>query len=528
MQDVIDTLLVHARGVWRQRWYMLLIVWMVSIAGWLVVYKLPDQYRAAARVYVDTQSILRPLLSGLTVDNSNQGAQQVALMTRTLLSRPNLEKVARMTDLDLKGQNPEQMEAVLTGLSKEITLEGTGRENLYTIAYVNNDPQLAKRVVQSLLTIFVESSLGETRRDTDSAQQFIGKQIEDYEARLVEAEEKLKEFKRRNVGVMPARGEGYYESMQAAMGALEQAQLELHEVEDRRNEIKRQLEDEELNSESLIPSSPVATAPSAIDGRIQSLQAKMDGLLFQFTDRHPDVIEIKRIIAQLEKQKQEEIKAAALKPGEKQREAVSPVYTQLKLALGEADANVASLRVRVNEHSRRVNQLKAMVDTIPKVETELGQLNRDYDVNKLNYETLLARREAAKMSEAAGQTSDEVKFKVIDPPYVPSTPSNPNRPLLMSVVLLGGVVAGIAFAFLLSQFKPSFDSRRSLTEITGLPVLGSVSMVWTPVQLRKRRIELGAFGLVGATLLIAFGGVEAVVLLDVDVMGRIKGLVGNI
>ena len=148
MQDVIDALLVHARGVWRQRWYMLLIVWMVSIAGWLVVYKLPDQYRAAARVYVDTQSILRPLLSGLTVDNSNQGAQQVALMTRTLLSRPNLEKVARMTDLDLKGQTPEQMETVLTGLSKEITLEGTGRENLYTIAYVNNDPQLAKRVVQ--------------------------------------------------------------------------------------------------------------------------------------------------------------------------------------------------------------------------------------------------------------------------------------------------------------------------------------------------------------------------------------------
>ncbi len=525
MQDVIDILLVYARGVWRQRWYMILIVWLVSVAGWLVVYKLPDQYRAAARVYVDTQSILRPLLSGLTVDNSNQGAQQVALMTRTLLSRPNLEKVARMTDLDLKGQNPEQMEAVLTALGKEITLEGTGRENLYTIAYVNNDPQLAKRVVQSLLTIFVESSLGETRRDTDSAQQFIGKQIEEYEVRLIEAEEKLKEFKRRNVGVMPARGEGYYESMQAAMGTLEQTQLELREVENRRNEIKRQLEDEELNTEPATPSKPVAMAPSAVDGRIQSLQAKMDGLLLQFTERHPDVIEIKRIIAQLEKQKQEEVKEFASKPSEKQREVVSPVYMQLKLALGEADANVASLRVRVSEHSRRVSQLRAMVDTIPKVETELGQLNRDYNVNRQNYETLLARREAAKMSEEAGQTSDEVKFKVIDPPYVPSAPSSPNRPLLMSMVLLGGLAAGIAFAFLLSQFKPGFDSRRSLAEITGLPVLGSVSMVWTPVQLRKRRIELGFFGLVGASLLIIFGGVEALLWLNVDIIGRIKGLV---
>lgn len=524
MQDVIETLLVHARGVWRQRWYMILIVWLVSLAGWLVVYKLPDQYKASARVYVDTQSILKPLLRGLTVD-SNQGAQQVALMTRTLLSRPNLEKVARMTDLDLKGQNSEQMEAILSGLGKDIALEDTGRENLYTISYVNNDPQLAKRVVQSLLTIFVESSLGETRRDTDTAQQFIDKQIAEYEARLVEAEEKLKEFKRQNVGVMPARGEGYYESMQATMGALEQAQLELREVENRRDEIKRQLEDEELNAESAIPGKPVAVAPSAVDGRIQSLEAKMDGLLLQFTERHPDVIEIKRIIAQLEKQKQEELKASMPAAGEKRQES-NPVYLQLKLALGEADANVASLRVRVNEHARRVNQLKAMVDTIPKVETELGQLNRDYDVNKQNYETLLARREAAKMSEAAGQTSDEVKFKVIDPPYVPSTPSSPNRPLLMLLVLLGSLAAGIAFAFLLAQLKPVFDSRRNLAEITGLPVLGSISMVWTPAQRRKRRIELGSFGLVGATLLMIFGGIETLLLLNVDVVGHIKGLVG--
>ncbi len=527
MQDVIEILLVHARGIWRQRWYMILIIWLVSVAGWLMVHKLPDQYKASARVYVDTQSILKPLLSGLTVDNSNQGAQQVALMTRTLLSRPNLEKVARMTDLDLKGQNQEQMEAVLNALGKEIILEGTGRENLYTISYVNNDPQLAKRVVQSLLTLFVESNLGETRRDTDNAQQFIDKQITEYEARLVEAEEKLKEFKRRNVGVMPARGEGYYESMQSAMGALEQAQLELREVENRRNSIKRQLEDEELNSESLIPNKPAvaSAASSATDARIQSLQAKMDGLLLQFTERHPDVIEIKRIIAQLEKQKQEEIKAAAPRPG--QRESSSPVYMQLKLALGEAEANVASLRVRVNEHTRRVNQLRDMVDTIPKVETELAQLNRDYDVNKQNYETLLARREAAKISQEAGQTSDEVKFKVIDPPYVPSVPSSPNRPLFMLLVLFGGVVSGIAVAFLLSQLKPAFDSRRSLTEITGLPVLGSISMVWTPAQLRKRRIELGSFGLAGASLLVIFGGIETLLLLDVDVIGRIKGLVGS-
>lgn len=521
MQEIIAQGLVYVRGVWRHRWFMLLVAWLVCAAGWIIVYKMPDQYKASARVYVDTQSLLKPLLRGLTVETDI--GQQVALMTRTLLSRPNLEKVARMTDLDLKAQQPEQMESLLEGLGKQITLEGTGRENLYTISYVNADPQLAKRVVQSLLTIFVENSLGESRKDSDSAQQFIDKQIQEYEQRLVEAEERLKEFKRKNVGIMPSRGEGYYESMQAEMAALDQSRLELRQAENRRNEIKRQLEDEELGSESVITSQPT-TATSAIDGRIRDLQSKLDSLLLQYTERHPDVIEIKRIMADLEKQKAQELKATAKKGPQAE---TNPVYAQLKIALSQADANVASLRTNVAEHTRRIGQLKGMVDVIPQVETEMAQLNRDYEVNKQNYETLLARREAAKMSQQAGESADEVKFRVIDPPFVPSAPSGPNRPLFMGLVMLGGVAAGVVFAFLMSQLRPVFDDRRTLSEITGVPVLGSVAMVWTAAQTQKRRIELGSFALAGVGLLAVFAGIETLQLLDIDVLGRIKNLVGS-
>ncbi|MEQ6341900.1 MAG: Wzz/FepE/Etk N-terminal domain-containing protein [Gammaproteobacteria bacterium] len=524
MQDVIVQVLVYARGVLRHRWLVLLVAWLVCFVGWVVVYKMPDQYKASARVYVDTQSILKPLLSGLTVQTDIE--QQIALMTRTLLSRPNLEKVARMTDLDLQGKEPEQMEGLLAALGKNITMEGTGRENLYTISYVNSDPQLAKKVVQSLLTIFVESSLGESRRDSDSAQHFIDKQIADYERRLVEAEEKVKEFKRKNVGMMPARGEGYYDSMQTEMGLLNQAQLELREAENRRNELKRQIEDEDPSDTATFSPPPTAST-SAIDARIEALRSKMDSMLLQYTERHPDIIETKRIIAELQKQKQDELKATSTTKKGGGASSTNPVYAQMKIALNEADANVASLRVRVGEYSRRVNQLKGMVNIIPQVETELAQLNRDYEVNKQNYDTLLARRESAKMSQEVGQNADDVKFRVIDPPYVPSTPSAPNRPLLMSLVLLGGLVGGLVFALLFSQLKPVFDNRRSLAEITGIPVLGSVSMVWTPAQTRKRRIEMGAFALTGLGLLVIFGGIETLLLLDVDVVGRVKGLVGS-
>lgn len=521
MQEIITQGLVYVRGIWRHRWLMLLVAWLVCAAGWIIVYKMPDQYKASARVYVDTQSVLKPLLRGLTVETDV--GQQVALMTRTLLSRPNLEKVARMTDLDLKAQQPEQMESLLDGLGKQITLEGTGRENLYTISYVNDDPQLAKRVVQSLLTIFVENSLGESRKDSDSAQQFIDKQIQEYEQRLIEAEERLKEFKRKNVGIMPSRGEGYYESMQAEMAALDQARLELRQAENRRNEIKRQLEDEEMDSAPGTVVQPTVST-SAIDGRIRDLQSKLDSLLLQYTERHPDVIEIKRIMAELEKQKAQELKSTVKKGPQAE---TNPVYAQVKIALSQADANVASLRTNVAEHTRRISQLKGMVDVIPQVETEMAQLNRDYEVNKQNYETLLARRESAKMSQQAGESADEVKFRVIDPPFVPSAPSGPNRPLLMGMVMLGGLAAGLVFAFLLSQLRPVFDDRRTLSEITGIPVLGSVAMVWTAAQTQKRRIELGSFALVGLGLLAVFAGIETLQLLDIDVLGRIKNLVGS-
>ena len=138
MQDIIAQITSYARGAWRNRWYMIAAVWFVCIAGWLVVYKLPDEYEATARVYVDTQSVLRPLLKGIAVEGGVQ--QQVALMTRTLLSRPNLEKVARMTDMDLKAKTPEQMDALLDGLRHDIQIADAGKVDLYTITYQNSNP----------------------------------------------------------------------------------------------------------------------------------------------------------------------------------------------------------------------------------------------------------------------------------------------------------------------------------------------------------------------------------------------------
>ena len=185
MQELIKQLFGIARGMWRYRWPGVFAAWLVAIVGVVVVFRVPDQYEASARVYVDTQSILKPLMAGLTVQPNV--AQQVNMLSRTLLSRPNLERLVRMADLDLGAKAVEAQDALITDLGKRIEIRDAGRDNLYTLAIKDNDQDRARLIIQSLTSIFVESSLGASRKDTDVARAFLDEQIRRYEAKLEEA-----------------------------------------------------------------------------------------------------------------------------------------------------------------------------------------------------------------------------------------------------------------------------------------------------------------------------------------------------
>lgn len=500
MDQVLQQFLGYAKAAWRRRWWGVVVAWLVCIVGWTWVMMMPDRYQASARVYVDTQSLLKPLLSGLTVAPNVD--QQITLMTRQLVSRPTLEKVARMTDLDVKAKTPEQTEAMLDDLASKISIADAGRENLYTISYQDANPELARKVVQSLLTIFVETSLGKTRQDISSSQRFIEEQLQQYQQKLVEAENALTEFKRKYIGMMPGQGGDYYAKLAETSTLLRQAQLDQQEAVNRRNQLRRQLADEEPE---LTAAAAAAPTNSEIDNRIQALQRQLDQLRMQFTDLHPDIQSTKRLIAQLEAQKKAEIAQRKADPVGARIQ--NPVYQQLTIAIAEADATVSSLGARVAEYQRRYNELRSASNMIPQVEQEYTQLMRDYNVYKNNYDELLARRESVTLSGEVESKTDTVEFRVIDPPFVPSEPSWPNRPLLLSLVALGGLGAGIAVAFLLSQLRRTVTDRRVLRELTGLPVLGGVSRVDTPETLRRRRKGLLTYLAALGSLIAAYGGV---------------------
>jgi polysaccharide chain length determinant protein (PEP-CTERM system associated) len=500
MEDLISELLLHLRGIWKYRWYATGVAWLLALAGWATVFSLPNDYQTSARVFVDTQSILKPLLSGMTsVPNVEQ---QVSIMSRTLLSRPNVERIMRMTDLDVKAGTARQKEALVDQLMNNIKITGTSSHDIYTISYSDHDPRLVRDVVQSLLTIFVEGSFKGKRNDSEQAVQFIDEQIRSYEARLVAAENSVKQFKLKNSGLLPRLGADYGAQLAGASDALATARLELAEAEQTRVAIAAQVRgDGPKNGAKARSNSP------ELDARIESINKNLDTLRLQYTELHPDIVAARRLLGQLEARKLEESRQAA-NDGDPGRN-YSPMLQQLKVALTEADAKIAAIRVRVIEYGARHERLLAQSRAVPEVESQLAQLNRDYEINKENYGKLISKREAAKLSGELSSTTEMMTFKIIDPPTLPAAPSGPNRPLLYSMVMLAALMGGAAAALLISQARPTFVSPGAMRQLTGLNVLGTVSMNWTAAEQGRRRRGQLALGLSFVTLLSMYGAVLA-------------------
>ncbi len=495
MEDLISQMLLHVRGIWKYRWYALAVMWLVGLLGWTKVFLMPNDYQTSARVYVDTQTILKPLLAGMTsVPNVEQ---QVSIMSRTLLSRPNVERVMRMVDLDLRATSPREHEAVLEDLMGRIKISGTNSNDIYTISYNNRDPKLVRDVVQSLLTIFVEGSFKGKSGDSAKAVQFIDEQIKSYEERLVAAENTVKEFKLRNAGLLPRQGVDYTGQLAIAGDALNAARLELAEAEQARAAIKAQISDPKPGAlRAAFIRNP------ELDTRIAAVYKNLDALQLQYTELHPDVVAARRLLAQLEARKLEESRSDGdTDPGRN----YSPMLQQLKVALTEADAKIAAVRVRVAEYTMRHERLQMQSNAVPEVESQLAQLNRDYEINKLNYEKLIGRREAAKLSGDLSSTTEMMTFKIIDPPFMPVAPVGPNRLLFHSLVLLGALLAGPATALMISQARPTFSGPGAMRELTGLTVLGTVSMNWTDAGRRKRLRGQYLFGAGFVALLCVYG-----------------------
>lgn len=504
MEHLIEQLLSVLRGIVRWRWVACAVAWLVSVAGWAWVSTLPDVYRSYSRIYVDTDTLLNPLLSGLTV-RPNTG-QQVRLMAGTLLSRPNVEEVIRRADLDHGVNSEVEMQRLVGDVASNLSLSSSGRSNLYQLSYTAENPKLATRVVREAVNLFMERGIGNTARDLKKSQDFIEAQLRSYQARLVEIEKRVEQFKREHVGMLGRDGQDYYARREAARAALESTQLELQEARQARDAYRRQMEGGEPLL--LFPQGGTRIDPELAQ-RITALEKQLDALRLRYTDEHPDVVATIRLIDELNSRK---ATAANAIPGVADGGGTSAYAEQMAVALANADSRVAALETRVTAYAAKYKAMAEAVDRIPEIERQYAALLRDHAVLKSNYDNLIATREKASISQEVEDKTTAVEFRIIDPPTVPIDPAAPNRLLLSTTVLLVGIGAGIGVAFLLSQLRPTVDSIRMLEDLTGRVDLVTVSDHATETSQRARRRSILSYSLVTIALVGVYTAVMTITL----------------
>ncbi len=517
MEELLAQLSTIARSMWRFRWLSVGVAWLVGIAGAVAAFAIPDQYEASSRVFVNTDSILKPLMSGLAVQPNVD--QQVAMLSRTLISRPNVEKLVRMADLDLKAQSKPQQDALVTDLMGSLQIKSVGRDNLYTLAYRDSDSAKAQKVIQSFVSIFIESSLGSARKDTDSAKVFINEQIKAYEGKLLEAEARLKDFRIRNIEMQSKDGMDSVSRLGQLSEQLEQAKLELREAEQALQASRQQIENEKSQNaapaslESPVDDPMLGIATPEIDSRIDAQKRNLDMLLQRYTEQHPDVVSTRKLIRELEDQKKKELvelrKAAAANPSALPSGG-NVIYQELNKMLANSELQVAALKARVAEYNSRYRQARELLKVAPQIEAEATQLNRDYGIHKKNYEDLVNRRETAEMSGDLDSATGGVDFRLIDPPRVSDKPVSPNRLILVLMAMVAAIASGFVVAFGASQLRPVFHSASELRAKFEFPLLGMVSMVASDADHKRSRVDrfkfiLSSGGLVGVFLVGLIG-----------------------
>ncbi len=491
----------YAKAGWRHRWLGLAVAWLICLVGWAAVYQLPNHYTVSTRVFAAPDLILGETLRGLAVEGNS--AQQVETLQRTLLARPNLERVIARTGLDLRPGSQGEREELIRNLGRQIRIELQTRQ-LFRIEYSDSDPRVAHDVVRTILALFLERAANNDRQQMDNARNFINQQLQAYENQLREAEQRRAEFRSRFLDLLP-QGDSGLSRLEQSRTRLAGLRGELEDQNVRRELVRRQFE-----------ATPAVLAPDTFvggggggggGGRVSLAEGELRELRLRFTDQHPAVVAQRQIIAELRA-----MGAAADGPRPAAGNATAPVRQagpranpqreMLQGRLLDAEAAIASLERQIRAETAEVARLEALARSVPQVQAQFANLDRDYAVLKRQYEELLERRESLQVAGAARAGADQVRLEVVEPPVVPVTPVGPNRPILAASVLAVGLGAGAFLAIALSLLDRSFHSIRDLRAI-GLPVLGAISALRQRRQLVPNLVFVGS----AAALLVIFAGV---------------------
>ena len=519
MNELVEEIYRYLRLVSSRRKLVPISAALVCIIGWAVVAFLPNKFTVRSILQVERSSILQPLLKGITVE-TDIAIEMAGLMRQMMLVPKNLELIAHDAGLDKLADTPEELDKLVAKLETSIDISAIeDKRGIYMVTYSDSNAQTAQKVVESLIKRFVDSIIATIRADSEEARRILDQQIAEYRIKLDESALKLKTFKQQHIDLISEDGRTYYSRLQDAKNQYEEALLSLHEAEEEVQAIRIQ----PAPSEYLYGRGNHSTGMIDPDqAELDKAESELADLQLKYTEQHPDVIARKKTIEQLRLKKNQHVRRDSAKEHhdetESARTAANPGYQTWKTFLTRAEAKVAALRSRSLEYKRRLDELERGIVTMPQLEAELAGINREYIIIEDSYQKLVARREAATISEKIEKASD-IKINMLEPPRVPTRPVGPKRILLNTAVLVAGLTLGIGIPILIGLISPVVYTRQDLRKLTDIPILGSVSLDRSLISPVSYRPYFAAF----AALLLAFGLLNLLYFLKFPPLAHLAG-----
>ncbi len=501
MNGLYDELRIALHTIWTRRWLALAVAWGVAVLGWAAVAQIPNSYESRARVFVQMNTIL-PNAVGISAADQQR---EVDTIRQTLTSAMSLEKVVRGTDLANTVKTDRDVADRVAGLSKVIKITAE-QDNLFSIVATGSSPKVTRQIVQKLIDLFVEQNLSGDRDETSSSLKFLNAQLDERQKQLADADAKRTDFQNRYLGSLPGTG-SLTDRMGAARSAMAQVDSDLAAAQSGLAAINGQMAATPANiagAGGSVSAGPARARLNAIQGQLADARAR------GYTENHPDVIALRSQLASAQAAARSEPLVGGGGGG-----STNPAYISLRSLQGDKQAQVASLMARKAQLQGDLDTITAKLAGNPQVAAEQSQIENDYQVLKDSYAKLLGQREAIKLRGEAQSQTDSIKFSVIDPPTAPRVPAAPNRPLLLTGVLIAGLAAGVAVAFALGQLKATFATAGRLEKATGMPVIGSIGEMITKAQIATRRRMLLYYSGGAAAL-----GMAYVALLGVEMLQR--------
>jgi polysaccharide chain length determinant protein (PEP-CTERM system associated) len=502
----------------RRWWIVIMTLGLGAAAGLGLSRNLPEKFRSETLIMLMAQRIpdayVKATISSKIEDRLNSLEDQI-------MSRSRLERI--IVDLDLYQvlRRTLPMEDVVQRMRDDIFIKIEGKES-FRVSYISRDARTAQKTTERLASLFIEENLRDRENVAEDTNTFLDAQLEDAKRRLIEHEKKLEEYRTRYGGELPSQVNANIQAIQNAQVQLQSLADATDRARERRLLLERQnadLQADPLPGVAVTPSakaaSPEELAAEPTAQQLQVAQSRLQRLLLHAKPDHPDVRMMQRTIRDLEAKLEAESERPATAPLA-QRAVATPAeilrqqrIRDLKLQMDDIDRQLTDKQEQERQLRAIVADYQSKLNAVPKRESELVELTRDYTTLQASYQSLLVKREDAKLASNLERRNIGEQFKVLDPARAPERPFSPNHLLIE----LGGAGAGLALGVLLIAFveyrDSSFKTEDDVIRLLNVRVLALVPLMISDAERRTRRWRTVLIG-VGVLVLASTAAVLVV------------------